>query len=291
MELKQEIALQKAELAKIKQEIENLLAEKLQLAKDINLPVYKAKEEAEKILKDAKDEALITKSASDKILAEAQQTHEFAHGSLREAKCKLDKLESDNKKLEQDKIDFDGLKFTHENLLRNKRNEINSQEIKNREDSEILQQKLIEVKQREDSVARREKTAVERENSLLELNTTLETRKSSLDSLEAKLGLLEKSLAEQKEHILAKEGRLQVTKAEIEAIEKHNKALLEEAILRKNDLVNQQKSLAREIELLDNAKAEGDEQMKTLKEKERLIDMKLRQNEEKLATIKTLRGE
>lgn len=291
MELKKEIALQQAELAKIKQEIESLNAEKLALAKDINAPVIKARVEADKILKDSKDEALITKSAADKILSEAQQTHEYAHESLREAKIGFDKLETDKKKLEQERIDFDGEKFTHENLLRNKRNEINSQEITNRENSGLLQQKLIEVKQREDSVGRREISAKTAENSLNELNTTLERRKSSLDALEAKLGLLERRLAGEKADIVLKEQELLKIKADTEAIEKHNQALLEEAILRKNELTKQQKGLTREIELLDNAKAENDEGMKTLKEKERLIDMKLRQNEEKLATIKKLRGE
>ena len=286
-----DILAQKAEAVKIKDEIADLLAQKIEIVKEMNAPIVKAKAEAEKINKDAKDEAQVTISAANKILAEAQAKHTETLNLLHATKGDIEKFKSDRAKLEQEKTDLDGLRFAHENVIRQQRNSTSQIEAQNRADTERLQQGLIEVKQREDSLTRRENGLKTAENSLNELKDTLETRKSNLDALEAKLSLLEKTLAEQKDSILFREKELLVIKAETDSTAKRNQALLEEAIMRKSELVNQQKSLAREVEILDNAKAENDEMVKTLKEKERIIDLKLRQNQEKLDTIKKLRGE
>ena len=136
------------ELRKIKAEIDDLLVEKAQIVKDINIPIYKAKSEAEAILVSAKDEADTIKSAADKILKDAQDKHAQATELLHTAKGGMEELRNNEAKLSEAKIAFDADKFAHEALLREKRNVINNQELEIRAGSENLQQSLIDVKQR-----------------------------------------------------------------------------------------------------------------------------------------------
>lgn len=277
------------ELRKIKAEIDDLLVQKAEIVRTINEPIYQAKAKAEEILKSAKTEAEATISASNKILAEAQATHEFAHDSLRTAKGELEKVANEKKKLEQDKIDFDGLKFAHENTVRQHRNSLSNIETQNRQETEVLQQSLIEVKQREEAITRRENGVKTAENELSKQNTTLNERKSNLEALQAKLGLLEKTLADSKADLEFREKVLIGIREQADLTMNKNLAIQADLADRKTDLTRQQNDLARQIEILDNSKAEMEEKAKSLKEQEKLIEIKKRQNDEKLARLEELR--
>ena len=277
------------ELRKIKEEIDTLLVEKAQIVNDINVPVLKAKAEADKIIKDAKDEADITLSASNKILKEAQDTHIEAEDMIKTAKGVIEEAKNKQAQLEQDKTDFNGIKFAHENTVKQSRNNLYSKEQQINSDNESLNQRLIEVKQREDSMARREISVKTAENSLGEQKDILDVRKSSLDAISAKLELSKKDMADRETAIYAKE--ILKIKLETEATQRSNQAILDEIKAKQVDLTRQQNDLARQIEILDNLKNENDEQLKSLKEQQRLIEMKQRQNQEKIDKLNELRKE
>jgi hypothetical protein len=279
------------ELAKIKVEIEDLLIQKAEIVKDINIPIYKAKAEAEKIIKEAKDEANATVSAANKIFEEAKEQHAKALELLHTAKGGIEELKAGQAKLAQDKIDFDGERFAHENHIRQHRNELNDQAIQNRANADNLQQSLIEVKQREDSADRCEAEMKRKESFIAEQQDAINVRNKTLDDYSIKIETQQKATEQEKAEILGKEKDLVIIKAEIEATKVVNQKILDEIIMRKADLTKQQKDLARQIEILDNSKTENDEKTKALKEQQRLIELKIRQNEEKIATLKTLRGE
>lgn len=279
------------ELGRIKDEISALLIEKAQIVKEINVPVYEAKAKAEKIIKEANSEAEITISAANKILAEAQQTHDFAHESLRNTKGELEKVKNETAKLDQAKVDFDGVRFAHENLVRQQRDTSSQIANQNRADAENVQQQLIEVKQREDTVGRCEISVKTSENSLNEQKATLEAKSANLEALQAKLELLEKTLAGRETDLEFNKKVLEGIKAETETIKAKNQAILDDMAERKTDLTRQQNDLARQIEIMDKLKSETEEKIKISKEEQRLTDMKLRKNQEKIDVIEQLRKE
>jgi hypothetical protein len=277
------------ELRKIKEETDALLIEKAQIVKDINVPIYKAKTEAEQITKNAREVSDATTSAANKIFDEAKIKHSEAIDLLHAAKGDIEQFKKEKAKLDQDRIDLDGLRFQHENVIKQQRNANSQIEAQNRADTDRIQAQFIEVKQREDSVSRRELGVKKTENDLKEYNSTLEARKLNLDEQELKLEALKKALASEREELLEKEDVLIAIKRETESITKKNHALLEEAKMRKDDLTRQQNDLARQIEIFDNSKVENEEAMKSLKEQQRLVEMKMRQNDEKVAKLNELR--
>ena len=277
------------ELTKIKEEISTLLIEKAQIVKDINVPIYEAKAKAEKIIKDAKDEAETTISAANKILTEAESKHSETVKLLHSAKGDIEKFKNDRAKLDQDKIDLDALRFQHENLIKQQRNSSSQVEAQNRADTERNQTLIIEVKQREDSVLRRENGVKTAEESIAKLNSTLEERKANLDAQEAKLELSQKALADKESALVVRETELLAIKQDLDNVRIENSKVLGDTILRKVDLTRQQNDLARQIEIFDNSKAENDEAMKSLKEQQRMVEMKTRQNQEKIDKLEELR--
>ena len=291
--MKQDMERSKAllELAKIKTEIDTLLVEKAEIVRNINIPIYEAKTKAEKIVKDANSEAEITISAANKILAEAEVKHKETNALLQSAKGDIEKLNVDRTKLGQEKIDLDALRFAHQNVVKQQRDANSQIEAQNRADTEILQSQLVEIKQREDSVARREIGAQEAEKSLKEQNTSLNERKSNLDALEAKLGLLEKALADEKSKVLDEKNNIIVLKRKVEEVKVSNQAILEETNMCKEELAIKKNGLNRQMEVFDNSKAENEETIKSLKEQQRLVELRIKQNDEKITTIKQLRKE
>lgn len=289
--LKAEKGKLKAEVDKIKEEINSLIAQKSDIVKEINIPIYKAKAEAEKIISEANAEAEVIINAAKKLEGEAEQSKAKAIQLLHIAKGDIEKFNADKKKLADDKVDFESQKFAYENTIRNQRNETTNLRVQYEQDLEVLNGRLIDIKQREDSMARREAEVIKREGLAKDIEHINEVRQVNLDEgadkLVAKKALLDSEIAELSE----KQKILQATKEEVEIIKIENQKALDEIRNLKAALTIQQNDLDRQIQLYDNVKADADDKMKTVKEKERLIELKMRQNDEKIATLKQLRGE
>lgn len=238
-EVKDLLAL-KFEVTKIKDEISDLLIQKTEIVKGINEPIYKAKAEAEKIVAGAKSEAEITISAANKILAEAGQKHTQATELLHTAKSGIEELKTGQAKLAQDKVDLDGLRFAHENIVRQQRDSNSQITAQNRADAESVQQQLISIKQREDSMTRREISTKAAESRLNEVQATLEAKSAELGALTAELEALRKDLTKKEADIAEREKTLEG-------------------------------SLSRQIEIFDNSKAEVEDLQRQINEKTPII--------------------
>lgn len=281
----------KFELVKIQNEIQVLTKRKSELAMDINVPLYKAKEEAEKMMSESTSKAEAMVSAARNKMIEANSKLTQANDILSTAKGESAKLESAKLKFEEEKLEFSAYKFAHENAQRNLRNSNSEIMAKIRADHEEIQQKLIDIKRREEHATRHETDLSEKGSKLKDIERDLLAERSAINEKWQKIEVILAHIEDRECQLLEKSKVVESLKLLIDQEKEANKKILTETVERKTDLTRQQNDLARQIDLLDKNKAELDEKVKTIKEKEKLINLKLRQNDEKIATIKQLRGD
>jgi hypothetical protein len=89
--------------------------------------------------------------------------------------------------------------------------------------------------------------------------------------------------------LLIRENQLADAMSQMIEEKKANQKILDDTMALKKDLTRQQNDLARQIEILDSSKIEMEEKSKALKEQVRLNELRIRQNQEKLDTLKQLR--
>ena len=277
------------EIAKIKAEIDDLIIQKAQIVSEINVPIYKARAEAEKIIKEANLESEIIIGTAKRLESEATQNNVRTEELLRNAKGDIEKLANDKKALGQERLDFQGERVAHENLTRQHRNTVFDQTNQNRMDSERVQQQLIETKQREDATIRKEAILKAKEDDLKMFQETVDARSKTLDEYAAKIEAQQTTAEQTKLDNAAKEQELLSLQDSIVTEKSLNQKILDEIKAHQADLTRQQNDLARQIEISDNSKAEVEEKTKAMKEQCRLNDLKIRQNEERIATLKQLR--
>ena len=159
------------ELAKIKDEIDTLLIQKSLIVDEINIPIYKAKAEAEKIIKDAEAEAKVIVNASKRLQGEAEHKLIQANDLLHTAKGGIEELKAGEAKLAQDRVDFDAYRFSQDNMFRQQKIAVDDQSRENRQLAESVEVKLIEIKQREETVSRREADVKTREDEADKIKT------------------------------------------------------------------------------------------------------------------------
>lgn len=289
MEVKDQYAI----LEKVKAEIEELKVRKSGLVRELNLELLDAKEEADKVIADARANAKELTDLSNEALALQQEVSSKmkreAEDILANAKIVVQQLNKDKDKLAGDRVDFDAEKVAYENDLKARKNEASSLTAQANDRLKALNDREIGLSAREASVARREQAIAEavevqnnESNRLILINNELLAKESELIK------------ASQEVKILKDEGDSALSKATIiqskivEDTIANDKCLKEERILReKND--EDKQAINAHFKRIEKDSRDLEERKVALDEREELITLKDREVTEKIRVLEELR--
>ena len=261
---------------------------------EVNKPVMKAKEEADKIIKESIEKARgideVAKSKAKEITDRASGIEREANDILVAVKNRKIKDEEKNKEIEAKNTDVESDLFARESNLKS---------FKLDADALMGNALTLQTEQsaRKRELDSRESTLIKKEDDYLSKNKVLEESKKNTNERIAELRALEQAhadaLAEQLTLKASNDGiveKLAVEdtkqKNEIAKIKKSYDLLKEKQV----ELDKKIKDNTNQLNQIAGTNAKLDEKEKTLHEKERLNKLLLRQVDEKIRTLNKLRA-
>ena len=279
----------------LKQQIRELQKQKADVVRDINVPIYAAKKEAEAIIANAKKEAqeivaeaTEKKTAGDEAIAKSKQELKVLQDA---AQRRSDKALEARKTLDKEKVDFNAAKYAFEANLKQQKMDADramSEAVKLQGQLNILR---VNLDSRQSIIQKREEDYLA---NLAKLEQAKNEVKGKIDILATR----EKSLADEKIEIVAI--KVQNDQVLADTVAERNKISKDAAWNQKNldeiksiqlDIIKKNEENSKKLKLLDISKAEQSEKEKSLNEKERLQKILIRQVEEKITTLNRLRAE
>lgn len=279
----------------LKQQIQELQKQKAEVVKDINRPIYEAKEKADKIIADAKAKAQEIeadannkKAVGEEVTAKKKRELDVLTGA---AQRRNDEALALKAQIERDKADFNAYKYALETNLAQQK----SAADKMLAEATELRRHLDGWEQ---NIKTRESVIIRRESDYQSALVTLEQKKLEAQAKIDELATKEKSLADTKIEISAlKASNDQVLagasaeRSRIKGDISKNLEILTEIKAAQEDISRKNKENTEQLKALDELKADIAEEKKSLNEKERLQKVLARQIDEKIATLNKLREE
>lgn len=282
-------------LETLKREIDGLQKKKIEIATEINKPIYEAKAKAEAIVSDAQAQAKVILEDANKKMADAdtyvaQKTQEV-NVLLNATKKNYEESKAGGDQLEKDRVDFNAEKFASETNLQQK-----IRDADQRLNAAVKLEK--ELHDRQINIDSRLSTVLKKEADLQVSLEKLEELKTETQQKIDELRAAEKSRADEKIEIMSlkagNEDTLAKIKDEHSRIEADiitNRNLLGEISTTKGELEKLKEGTATQLNVIAQARADLEELRKTVNEKERLQKVLARQVDEKIAILNQIRAD
>ena len=289
MDLKQEQKKLKAEVDRLKEEKAELIEQKSDLAKEINKPIYEAKEKADKMIATAQAEVQgirdqATREQSDAIIA-SQRVVDMLH----QAKAGMEEVNQKRITLDRDRINFDAERYSLETNVRTAQMDADGLFAKALNLQKSLDGHKLTLDTRESGLIRREQ---ELQDKIASLIKTQEETKQQLLALSHKQEELEKIKQEIEKIGQDSQANLDNNKIILARLTSDSAALqeIQNGINKAQAELDKQKSnMNAQFDILEKNKADIAERETSVHEKERLLEKKSREVDTKIRTLQQLR--
>jgi hypothetical protein len=292
-ELDQKVTEQLNLIEVLKRDIEGLQKKKIEIATEINKPIYEAKAQAEQIISDAQAQAKVILENANVKMAEAnayvEKKTKDADILLVAVKKNYEESKAGRDQLEKDRVDFNAGKFASETNLQ--------QKIRDADQKLNAAVKLEkELHDRQINIDSRLSVVLKKEADLQANLEKLEQSKIETQQKIDELRISEQARADEKVEIMSlkagNEDTLAKIKDEHSRIETDiitNQNILAEVKTEKANAVKISLDATRQLNAIADAKADLEELRKTVNEKERLQKVLARQVDEKIVTLNQIR--
>ena len=293
--LEQEVQEKYVLIGKLKKEIDELDALKSKVVNEINVPLLEAKKKADEIIESANTRAgeIVVKAKKIKSDADvySEKTKGDATDMLHMAKTAIEELEIERRKFIDDKTDFEGYKIASENRIKNQKTEANdtmSRALNLKKETDELN---INLTTRQATLDRLEKDTNSSKSILNESHNVL---KSAQVKLESDIARLEKDREEVETQRMTNQKLFDDSNSKFESakrMELDNKKTADKLAVEENKLKEGKNSLNKQFELLDKTSKDLDDRQLTIDANNRLLGLKQKEIDSKIATLNQLRKE
>lgn len=291
MDLKQEQKKLKAEIEALKEQKAALVQQKIDLAKEINKPIYEAKEKADAMIAEAEKKVQTIKDQATKELNDAAVTRHDANELMHIAKSTAEEIKQKQIILEHDRINFDAERYAIETNVKKAQMEADGLFSKANNLQKNLNDLKIQFDAREGALNKREQEWQERVNILAR---TQEETKQKLVDLSCKQEELDKVKIEIEKVAQSTRENLEKNKGVLKELNDNTYALQDlqgEVRNAQAELGKQKADLNAQFDLLEKNKADIAERETSVHEKERLLEKKSREVDGKIRTLNQLRSQ
>jgi hypothetical protein len=289
MDLKQEQKKLQVEVNKLKEEKAALIEQKLTLAKEINKPIYEAKDKADLMIVEAELQVKSIREQAMKELTDAAAARHEATELLHTAKSSTEEVKSKQAELDRAKINFDSERYALETNVKKSQMDADGLFSKAINMEKALNDIKIQLDTRESNLNKREQEWQERVNTLAK---TQEETKQKLSDLSFKQGELDRIKNETEKIGEESKSNLEKNKAVLAELNTKTFALQDtQKKIRQSqeelDLLRQ--DMNAQFDVLEKNKADISERETSVHEKERLLEKKSREVDNKIKTLHQLR--
>lgn len=294
-DMNSQISIGSDALDDIKQQIGEIEKRRNGLIAEVNSKIYPAKAEAEKIISDAEAKAQEIIGAADKVKTQADdyvaRKTEAAESTFAEAKVMLVDYMAKLEQVNKDRTSFDAYKTKTEA-------EILSLQETIKKNLETLVGKQARLDILSGVLDRKQAESNALSAQLSEKVKVLDGREYNLNKQEEDLAKEWEVLSDEKHSTIDAVSKLNTevdkvskNKTEIDQKIAENSELLNDISVQREALSKQQEDIKAQLNVLAKTKTVIDEQEKSFNEKNRLLTLRFRQLDEKIAILKQLREE